>query len=43
MPIASFDGLGRAFKFLLSKHTQTSIWYARPFSSSFWRQAYGII
>jgi len=28
-------GLGRTFKFVPSKHTQTSIWYARPFSISF--------
>jgi len=40
MPIVSLDGLsfyGLAwiFKLLSSKHTQTSIWYATPFTSTF--------
>jgi len=31
----SFSGLMWTFKLLPSKHTETSIWHARPFSSTF--------
>lgn len=40
MPVASLDGLslsGLAWTFTLlpRKHTQTSLWHARPFASTF--------
>jgi len=48
MPIVSLDGLsfpGLAWSFTLlaSKHTNMSIWHARPFSNIFYRSAYSFI
>jgi len=31
------------FKSLPSKHKETRIWHARPFTSTFYRPAYGLI
>jgi len=38
-----FYGLTWALKLLPSKHTDTNIWHARPFASTFYRQAYGFL
>jgi len=38
-----FSGLARAFKLPLSTHTETSIGHVRPFASTFYGMAYGLI
>jgi hypothetical protein len=48
MPILSGDSLHFCdrvwiLKLLASKHTQTSIWHARPFASTLYRPAYGLV
>jgi len=47
MPVVSHDGLGFSslawtFKLLPSNYTETSIWHARPFVSTFYRPAHGL-
>jgi hypothetical protein len=39
--MANFSGSAWAFKGLASKHTQTSVWHARAFASTFQRPEYG--
>ena len=39
----SFSGLAQTFKLLSSKHTESSIWHARPFATTFQRQEYGLL
>jgi len=48
MSIVSSDGLifyslAWALKLPPSKHTDPNIWHARPFASTFYRQAHGFL